>query len=240
MTMTMRDDVMTMRDDVMTMRDDVMTMRDDVIRTRSCVFMCPRVPQVIMSAIRTRSTLQNLVLTPERIPSFLIPPRSPLLFLSPSLHRSSPDRTRLLSDPDDDSPRLSPVTRPALLRLPPRVRLPRRSAADADTDLTTRAAMSLPHVGKVTTPYGFRAVLTASPCTHRRESLFHKNKAVTVPDGDLQAPVLWTPGPGPDAGRSRVRLQPIKALRLQVLKELRRPAAALKAASPATSKAGRR
>ncbi|XP_027142486.1 C2 calcium-dependent domain-containing protein 4B-like isoform X2 [Larimichthys crocea] len=181
--------------------------------------------QVIMSAIRTRSTLQNLVLTPERIPAFLIPPRSPLLFLSPRLHRSSPDRTGLLSDHDDDSPGLSPVPRPALLRLPPRVRLPRRSAADADTDLTTRAAMSLPHVGKVTTPYGFRAVLTASPCTHRRESLFHKNKAVPVPDGDLQDPADPDPGPGPgpDPGRSRV------PLRLQVLKQLRRPAAALKA-----------
>ena len=179
-----------------------------------------------MSAIRTRSTLQNLVLTPERIPAFLIPSRSPLLFLSPGLHRSSPDRTRLLSDHDDDRPGLSPVTRPALLRLPPRVRS-RRSAADSDTDLTTRAAMSLPHVGKVTTPYGFRAVLTASPCTHRRESLFHKNKAVTVPDGDLQDPADPDPGPGPGpgpgAGRSRV------PLRLQVMKHLRRPAAALKA-----------
>ncbi|CAF92691.1 unnamed protein product [Tetraodon nigroviridis] len=40
------------------------------------------------------SSLRSLLLTPERIPSFLIPPRSP---------RGRSDRTRLLSDPEDDT-----------------------------------------------------------------------------------------------------------------------------------------
>lgn len=183
-----------------------------------------------MSAVRSGSTLRGLVLTPERIPSFVIPSRSPLLFLSPRLHRSSPDRTRLLSEPDDGSPgagkenRISRAASPRLL-----LRVPRLAAAaeDADTDLTTRAAMSLPHVGKVTTPYGFCAVLAASPCTRRRESLFHQNKPATVTVTD---PVDPAPGSGP--GKSRV-LRPVKALGLQMMKELKRSAAALKARSPA-------
>ncbi|XP_042291859.1 C2 calcium-dependent domain-containing protein 4C-like [Thunnus maccoyii] len=201
-----------------------------------------------MSAVKSGSTLRGLILTPERIPSFFIPSPSPRLFLSPRLHRSSPDRTRLLSDPDDSpggSPenRISPAASPRfLLRLPPRIRAPRRAAAsateEADTDLTTRAAMSLPHVEKVTTPYGFRAVLAASPCTHRRESLFHRNKpvTVTVTEPDQQDPDLQDPvdPPPPDKGPSRSRIpRPVKALGLQVMKELKKPAAALKALSPA-------
>ncbi|XP_041811832.1 C2 calcium-dependent domain-containing protein 4C-like [Chelmon rostratus] len=242
--------------------------------------MCPSKPasvsraaSVIMSAVKSGSSLRSLVLTPERIPDFLIPSRSPLLFVSPRLHRGSPDRTRLLSDHDDDSPGASPPGTPAspaasrLLRLPPpRIRRPRRSAAaaaaesaDADTDLTTHAAMSLPHVRKVTTPYGFRAVLAASPCTRRRESLFHQNKPVTLTfsDSDLQDPAdprrppssrvcpvtltvpdsdLQDSADAPPPGRSRVCLLPVKALGLQMMKELRRPVAALKALSPATRK----
>ncbi|XP_028283740.1 C2 calcium-dependent domain-containing protein 4A-like [Parambassis ranga] len=199
-----------------------------------------------MPAVKSGSSLRTLVLTPERIPSFLIPPRSPHLFASPRLPRSSPDRTRLLMDQNDDdaagaSPPAGthpPGTSPRfLLRLPqPRIRRPRRAAAaaaDTDTDLTTRAAMSLSHVEKVTTPYGFRAVLAASPCTRRRESLFHGTKPVTVPDpADL-------PHPPPSAG-SGPSLRPGKALSLQVVRELRRPAAALKALSPAARGASRR
>lgn len=202
-----------------------------------------------MSAIKSGSSLRTLVLTPERIPDFLIP------FRSPRLQRNAQDRTRLLTDPDDDSPvgsppvaQLSPaVPRRFLLRLPsPRVRPPRRptavaaaESADTDTDLTTCAAMSLPHVGKVTTPYGFRAVLAASPCTRRRESLFHQNKAVTltVTDCDPQDPADPDPPPGPGPSRSPlVCLRPVKALGLQAVRDLKRPAAALKALSPATRK----
>lgn len=203
---------------------------------------------VIMSAVKSGSSLRTLGLTPERIPDFFIPSRSPLLRLSPRLERSSPDRTRLLSDPEDslgDSPtvtRLTPtVPRHFFRRLPsPRVRPPRRPPttaaatdnSDADTDLTTRAALSLPHVGKVTTPYGFRNVLAASPCTRRRESLFHQNKVVTltVTDCDPQDPAVPDPCPSQSP---LVCLRSVKALGLQVMKELQRPAAALKARSPA-------
>lgn len=165
---------------------------------------------------KSGSSLRALVLTPDRIPSFLIP--------SPRLHWGSSDRTRLLSDPDDDEAPPSP--RGSLLRVPS----PRPQDEDADTDLTTRAAMSLPHVGRVTTPYGFRAVLAASPCTRRRESLFHRRRAAPP------APADGPPGPGARSSPPRPRsprLQPVKALGLQVMEELRKPAAALRALSPA-------
>ncbi|XP_033493704.1 C2 calcium-dependent domain-containing protein 4C-like [Epinephelus lanceolatus] len=197
-----------------------------------------------MSAFKSSSSLRSLVLTPQQTPTFLIPSRSPLLFLSPRLQRTSPDRTGLLSDQDDDSPGaeppLSPVASPRFLLRLPRVRSPRHaistaSAEDADTDLTTRAAMSLPHVRKVTTPYGFRAVLATSPCTRRRESLFHRNNPVMVMVTDTDPQDLADPPPPPaHPGRSPVRSRPIRALGLQVIKELKRPAAALKALSPAT------
>lgn len=203
-----------------------------------------------MSALKP-GCLRTLVLTPERIPDFIIPTRSPLARLSPRLQQGRTERTRLLSDPDDDSPGRSPPGSPPsdaaprrfLLRLPsPRLRTPRRSASaaeSADTDLATRAAMSLPHVGKVTTPYGFRAVLAASPCTRRRESLFHQRKSVplTVTGCDPEDPADRDPPPGSGSGPNRsalVRLEPVKALGQRLMKELKRPRAALKARSPAT------
>lgn len=176
----------------------------------------------MMSAGKSGTSLRTLVLTPERIPSFLIPSRSP------RLRRGSSDRIRLLSDPDEDTVPAPPPASPRgfLLRVPsPRIRVPRRTA-DVDTDLTTRAAMSLSHVGKVTTPYGFRAVLAASPCTRRRESLFHKGKPALR--REPQEPV--DPDPLPACSRSpMVRLQPFKVFGLQVMEELKKPAAALKA-----------
>ncbi|XP_041665527.1 C2 calcium-dependent domain-containing protein 4A-like [Cheilinus undulatus] len=175
-------------------------------------------------------SLRSLVLTPERIPAFFVPSRSPLL------RRRSPDRTRLLSDHDDVTLGSSPPSDSAqpqgLLCLPtPRLRRPRPESADVD--VTTHAALSLPHVDKVTTPYGFSAVLATSPCTRRRESLFHHSKpaavSVTVKDADLQH--LEAPPTPP--GRPQVSSRPGRALGLMVIKELKKPAAALKALSPA-------
>ncbi|CAJ1084276.1 C2 calcium-dependent domain-containing protein 4A-like [Xyrichtys novacula] len=181
------------------------------------------------------SSLRSLVLTPERIPSFFVPSRSPLL--SPRPRRISPDRTRLLSDHVEESPESRPhsdaQSRGTLLLPTPRVRRPRPSAAEStDVDLTTRAALSLPHVGKMTTPYGFSAALAASPCTSRRESLFHRRSklvTVTVTDSDPHKAEAEAPPPSP-VGTSRSR---VRAFGLQVIEELKRPAAILKALSPA-------
>ncbi|XP_020507339.1 C2 calcium-dependent domain-containing protein 4A [Labrus bergylta] len=173
-------------------------------------------------------SLRSLVLTPERIPGFFVPSRSQ--FLSPRPHRSSPDRTRLLADHDDIGQETTPPTDPAqhrrlLCLRAPRVRRP--CPVSADVDLTTRAALSLPHIQTVTTPYGFSAVLAASPCTSRRESLFHRHKPVTVTVTDTE---LEDSSPPP--GRSRECLGPIRALGLQVMKELKKPVSVLKALSP--------
>lgn len=169
-----------------------------------------------MTAVKSGSSLRTLVLTPERIPTFLIPSRSP------RPQPGSSDRTRLLSDPDEDSPSRAPSV---TLRLPSPWARRRATAADTpDMDLTTRAAMSLPHVEKVTTPYGFRAVLAASPCTRRRESLFHQRKAVTL---TVTPPVDADPGPGPGPGSSPGGyLRPLKAVGLHVMRKLKRPVAA--------------
>ncbi|MEQ2271100.1 hypothetical protein XENORESO_021656 [Xenotaenia resolanae] len=201
-----------------------------------------------MSAMKSGASLRALILTPERIPSFIIPSsRSPFL-ASPMFRRNSSDHSRLLSEDDDEdqteTSTLGTPTNPGAssrrrLRLrTPRGRRPHHAAADgADADPTTRAAMSLPHVPKVTTPYGFRGVLATTPNTSRRESLFHRNRPVkvTVNDAEPDGGPAGTPpaAAGPEGtGRSRVSLQPVKALGLQVIKELRRPAAALMALSP--------
>ncbi|XP_068188697.1 C2 calcium-dependent domain-containing protein 4A-like [Antennarius striatus] len=177
-----------------------------------------------MSALRSGSFLQTLVLTPDRIPDFLVPPRSPLRLLSPRFHRRSPLRTRLLSDHDDGPDGTPPGDQPGggvrLLVPSLRVRGQRRS----DTDASTRAAMSLPHVEKVTTPYGFHAVLAETPSMHQGEALFHNPLALNSVDPPVP--------PGPRRSPAS-RLRPVKALCLQVKEELKKPAAALKALSPA-------
>ncbi|KAI7799092.1 putative C2 calcium-dependent domain-containing protein 4C-like [Triplophysa rosa] len=122
---------------------------------------------------------QNLPLTPRRIPKFTIPPK---LSLSPRVYLKldkDEDTQELLSSesPEKQSPRHLPsIASPfisAKLRFTPKTKRLQRTAMDDLSDPSTRAAMSLEHVGKVTTPYGFRT-LAASPNVSRRESLFHK------------------------------------------------------------------
>lgn len=131
-----------------------------------------------------KAVCQRMPLTPERIPSFIIPsPRA--------RHRphEDVDRTRLLSTPDhcasphsrELSPSFSLFRRsPRFSKLSPasagRGRRADRPALEDRSDLSTRAALSLEHVKKISTPYGFRT-LAESPHVRRRESLFHGDNA---------------------------------------------------------------
>ncbi|TSK28278.1 C2 calcium-dependent domain-containing protein 4C [Bagarius yarrelli] len=122
---------------------------------------------------------QNVPLTPGRIPSFYVPPKLHLS-VSPRLRKpKETDEYQLLppcspekSSPGSQSPSASPRF-PIKLRFTPRSNQKRR---EEDTpNPSTQAAMSLKHVEKITTPYGFRT-LAASPNVSRRESLFHRRR----------------------------------------------------------------
>ncbi|XP_041099062.1 C2 calcium-dependent domain-containing protein 4B-like [Polyodon spathula] len=114
------------------------------------------------SETRRSWALQDMVVTPDRIPQFIIPSRK-LSSSSAGYDRSrspSPRRNRLASVP---------------LPLKTQADLGDQHAADHRlldlSDPVTQAAMSLPHLAKITTPYGFLA-LGESPCIWRKESLF--------------------------------------------------------------------
>lgn len=135
-----------------------------------------------MHASKAGVSLRNIALTPERIPTFIIPSklRSPHAQLD-----SETDQSRLLSPSSPNQHLFASTLSSRVPRLPStptmRAKLHRNLSPGEDlSDPSTRAAMSLPHVDKVTTSYGFRA-LAQSPCTRRRESLFHKGAKTTGP-----------------------------------------------------------
>ncbi|XP_012500499.1 PREDICTED: C2 calcium-dependent domain-containing protein 4B [Propithecus coquereli] len=120
------------------------------------------------------------VLTPGRIPEFCIPPRLP-----------------------------APC---ALESPPPAAALPRRCAAEQDLwpraadegagptdwDPRSQAALSLPHLPRARTAYGFCALLE-SPHTRRKESLFHGDPGAAA----LLRPRTHTYGGGGGGGGGR-------------------------------------
>lgn len=132
---------------------------------------------------------QNVPLTPGRIPSFYVPPKLHLS-ISPRFRKPKdtdeyqllPPSSPEISSPESRSPSASPRF-PIKLRFTPRSG--RKRSKEDVSDPSTQAAMSLKHVEKVTTPYGFRT-LAASPNVSRRESLFHRRRR----DEGCQSPAL--------------------------------------------------
>lgn len=121
---------------------------------------------------------QNIPLTPGRIPSFYIPPKLQLS-ISPRFRKPrDTDEYHLLPpcSPENSSPGSQSPNSP---RFSVKHRFTQRSNQkrhDEDvSEPSTQAAMSLKHVEKITTPYGFRT-LAASPNVSRRESLFHRRR----------------------------------------------------------------
>lgn len=127
-----------------------------------------------MAELRPGPGLRNMVLTPQKIPDFLIPCCSPRI-----------TRTQWLSDPNDRDGIQGPC-----------------QVGSCDLDLSTRAALSLPHVARVTAPYGFNAVLAASPCTLRRESLYHRRCLAKDPQEYDPPSASPCPSPGQSSSRS--------------------------------------
>ncbi|XP_053320487.1 C2 calcium-dependent domain-containing protein 4C-like [Spea bombifrons] len=114
------------------------------------------------------------VLTPDRIPEFCIPPRFPTqrgMRMKP-LHMSVPDLCgasldmEVLNLPDTH-----------IIQVDSAEELPEEESTNADPQ--AQAALSLPHLPKAQTSYGF-CTLLESPNTRRKESLFH-NDPDTLP-----------------------------------------------------------
>ncbi|XP_076982765.1 C2 calcium-dependent domain-containing protein 4B isoform X2 [Tamandua tetradactyla] len=112
------------------------------------------------------------VLTPDRIPKFCIPPRMPATYTpeSPLLATTLPRRCAAESD-------LWP---------------PSEGAGRTDWDPRSQAALSLPHLPRVRTAYGFCALLE-SPHTRRKESLFLGDPGAAVL---LRPPAVRRPASG--------------------------------------------
>ncbi|XP_053575848.1 C2 calcium-dependent domain-containing protein 4C-like [Bombina bombina] len=111
------------------------------------------------------------VLTPDRIPEFCIPPRLPSqrgLRVKP-FHRSVPDlcgtdfETRLLNPAQTHLIQVESAEEPT-------------EEENTNGDPQSQAALSLPHLPKAHTSYGF-CTLLESPNTRRKESLFHNDPA---------------------------------------------------------------
>ncbi|GCC34105.1 C2 calcium-dependent domain-containing protein 4C-like [Chiloscyllium punctatum] len=137
----------------------------------------------------------SMMVTPDRIPKFFIPP------LDIPLPREQGQRAqRGASSPDLLlSDRLQAPERPSSERScsepnVARERLQKRpscggQAAGDHSDPPTRAAMSLPHLQKITTPYGFPA-LGEVPHIKRKESLFFEGDVAEVRSSRERSAVL--------------------------------------------------
>lgn len=126
-------------------------------------------------------SLRDMVVTPDRVPKFTIPP------LCQSRRRGLPQNSGDKEDTEFGTSRRH--TMPLLTLSPIGKRHVQTDAGvdvllshfpiDISADPGTRAAMSLPHLTKITTPYGF-LTLGESPCVPRRESLFFECHAHNV------------------------------------------------------------
>ncbi|XP_070618066.1 C2 calcium-dependent domain-containing protein 4C-like [Erythrolamprus reginae] len=111
------------------------------------------------------------ILTPDRIPEFCIPPR---LSSPPPAKSPGPafQPRRSLTEPalqEAASPGLFP---PHLIQVESAEELPEPEEGGTNADPRSQAALSLPHVPRSRTSYGF-CVLLESPHTRRKESIFH-------------------------------------------------------------------
>ncbi|NWS75002.1 C2C4C protein, partial [Crotophaga sulcirostris] len=133
------------------------------------------------------------VLTPDRIPEFCIPPR--LSSPAPVRGAGSPQDCGS-EDTDLHSPGCSPSPSwPHLIQVESAEELPSLEEESTNSDPQSQAALSLPHLLRAPTSYGF-CTLLESPHTRRKESLFHGD-----PRGALPSLVLPRPRANTFGGR---------------------------------------
>lgn len=134
---------------------------------------CQSSARDIQPAATRHMPLWNMVVTPDTVPEFTIPSLCPEILKGCGRKKAGVGSGRRHTIPRSTHP--SSLVR-ALTRCCPFTEEHDLSFMDdlqtyALSDPTTRAAMSLPHLSKITTPYGF-LTLGESPCVCRRESLF--------------------------------------------------------------------
>ncbi|XP_059109243.1 C2 calcium-dependent domain-containing protein 4A-like [Peromyscus eremicus] len=130
------------------------------------------------------------VLTPGRIPEFCIPPRLPVPGVAESPHPAAALPWRCAAEPD----------------LWPRTPTDHDDneydhAGRTDWDPRSQAALSLPHLPRARTAYGFCALLE-SPHTRRKESLFLGHPGVPRPGLRRRAHTYAGPRPASDSARA--------------------------------------
>lgn len=141
--------------------------------------------------------LWNLVVTPDTVPEFTIPSLCPEILKGCGRKEAGGGSGRRHTIPRSTHP--SSLVR-ALTRCCPFTGEHDLSFMDDLqtydlSDPTTKAAMSLPHLSKITTPYGF-LTLGESPCVCRRESLFfEENGFHEFLRNEERAACLTTQGP---------------------------------------------
>nr|XP_023657265.1 C2 calcium-dependent domain-containing protein 4C-like [Paramormyrops kingsleyae] len=139
--------------------------------------------QDIPTEMKRQMSLRDMVMTPDRVPKFTIPPLATMTRTRCTALHNELERSRV------GSPKscrrctvacLGPPCRSRCITHHPSETVSERGLwldlANEDlSDPVTRAAMSIPHLQKITTPYGFLA-LGESPCVQRRESLFFEDE----------------------------------------------------------------
>lgn len=144
----------------------------------------------IQPAATRHLRLWNMVVTPDTVPEFTIPSLCPA-----RLEGCGREEAAVGSGPRSTSPLVRAITRCCPFSEEHDLSFMDDLQTHILSDPTTRAAMSLPHLSKMTTPYGF-LTLGESPCVCRRESLFFEESVLQeFLRNTKRMPCLTTHGP---------------------------------------------
>ncbi|KAK2902951.1 hypothetical protein QQF64_010173 [Cirrhinus molitorella] len=151
----------------------------------------------IQPAATRHLPLWNMVVTPGTVPEFTIPSLCPARLKGCGREKAGVGSGRRHTIPRSTHPSslVQTLTRCCPFSEEHDLNLIDDLQTYALSDPTTRAAMSLPHLSKITTPYGF-LTLGESPCVCRRESLFfEENGFQEFLRKAKRAPCVTTHGP---------------------------------------------